>query len=385
MKNLYILDLENSKYKKCFIIDNRNNKTIGNYKLNNMNEERNKIIHLYLNGLLNVNDLSQFTFNFTNYNTIPPKSGTFPVANKALDIDTLELVDIPRTEKDYEDINKWINELEQLENSTSETINSPEVSFEPPMSGVSEVPTERNENIIELVKEMETDVKNAAKAGSLFETISVITAELTIGEIVAGIIIIIGSGYGIYKAVEYINDKINYNGNNNNNNPVQNENKNANTIVDRPSRSDGIDNNGDNNNKGKKETVCVQELDPDTLEPIGNEQCTTRTRPESNPNPEDGTDETIKTPQVENKKENNNKNRDEYKNWLRRFTRPRFPEPDDYYNVCMSKPMSLYSKKLNKLFLQQFFISKFISKKLFSSFLLDITDYILVNKIMNKI
>ena len=120
---------------------------------------------------------------------------------------------------------------------------------------------------------------------------------------------------------------------------------------ERPNNSDYKGNgNNDNNTNGRNETTCIQELDPETLEPTGPETCSTVFRPsKSNPNPEGdgrGTDApTIWDPSRPNgghksgKKQftggNNNNGSgmgtDEYRNWLKRFMKPRFPEPDDYY------------------------------------------------------
>jgi hypothetical protein len=407
MKNIIVFDLpKQSKYKKCFIVDYRTDKQKGIYNISNLSDERKYLIHFYLNVLSQTKNYNEIKYEFMMSDEIPKVSGVYKASSFTIGTDTFGSTEVPRTIGDYEDVNKWLNEFENTADiSKNPTIEPPK--YEPPMSGTYEIPSEAINPIDELdqiLKEAGKDIKNAAKAGSLFETISVITAELTVGEIIGGLLIIVGVGYGIYKAIEYVNDNINYNGNVNGSkgnqggvsqgNGTIGQGNGSSSVPERPNKSDGTG--------GKKETVCVQELDPVTLEPIGNEQCTTTTRPStSNPNPEgDGSGVDVPIiwdPSRPNGGQKNNKtefsnsssgsgiNRDEYINWLKRMMRPRFPEPDDYYNVVhltSDKSLKSSKKQINN-FIKIFNSSVYISNKLTKFSYVDITTTILLQQINN--
>ena len=55
-------------------------------------------------------------------NNVPTKSGIFKYGNYAIDIDTFERVNIPIDKSNYEDISKWLDEIESIDNNVSETL-----------------------------------------------------------------------------------------------------------------------------------------------------------------------------------------------------------------------------------------------------------------------
>ena len=74
----------------------------------------------------------------------------------------------------------------------------------------------------------------------------------------------------------------------------------------------------------------------------------------SNPEGDDYNDGTSLGPSKKNSNNSNNGNgagmsRDEYKNWLKRFMKPRFPEPDDYYREMVDTVYTVQSFSITKL------------------------------------
>ena len=215
-------------------------------------------------------------------------------------------------------------------------------------------------NMDELLDQLEKDIKEWSKAAADAESVYGIAAEvaLGVGGVILGLVIIIGIGYYI------INDNeptINNNGCSGSG--INDDTGKQNIIIDRPNETGERNNNNDSGNDSKKkERVCFIELDPVTLEPLSEDPCS-----KNNPNPE-GDRGGIVPPSVwdyskpngghkNNKTYTGNSNNNDYKNnllYLSKIIKPRFPEPDDYYNtfnfshITYKKSTTSSKKQINK-------------------------------------